>query len=90
MCVCVSALVYHSVCEEVRGFRIQDWFVGFGSCLPSCGPRELNSGCQAWLQAPLPTEPSVLLLSGVVKVEMRDDQLPHSAATQWKKKLCSI
>lgn len=24
MCVCVSALVYHSVCEEVRGFRIQD------------------------------------------------------------------
>lgn len=23
-CVCVSALVYHSVCEEVRGLRIED------------------------------------------------------------------
>lgn len=89
-CVCVSALVYHSVCEEVRGLRTQDWIVGFRFCLPSCGPRGLNSGLQAWLQAPLPAEPSHLLLSGMVKVEMRDGQLPHSAATEWKKRLCSI
>ena len=89
MCVCVSALVYHSVCEEVRGLRIQDWIVVFCACLPSCGLLGLNSGLQAWLQAPSPAKPSHLLLSGMVKVEMRDDQLPHSAATEWKKRLCS-
>ena len=39
--------------KEVKGQLASD-----GSPLPLCGSQELNSGCQAWQQAPLTPEPS--------------------------------
>lgn len=38
--------------------EIKGQFSGIGSHLPLCRCQELNSGCQAWQQVPLPAEPS--------------------------------
>lgn len=48
-CVCEC----HGTHVEARG-----QFAGISSSLSSCGFQRLNSGCQAWLQSPSPTEPS--------------------------------
>lgn len=67
LCVCVSMCIYicvHvyvclSVCLCAHGMlEGQMTTVGIGFLFPPCGFKGLNSVCQTWQQAPLPTESS--------------------------------
>ena len=48
--------VHIHVCHDAK-VKITGQLLGVGSLLSSCGPRELNTGCQGWQQVPLPTSP---------------------------------
>lgn len=49
--------IFKHMCVRVCQ-RSEDIHLGAGSLIPPCGSLGLNSGCQAWQQARLPTEPS--------------------------------
>lgn len=69
-------MCYHAS-VEIRGQP-----VGVGSPLPLCMFQELNSGCQAWQQVPLPAEPSHQLSSiafSCLYLILCADSLDHSS-----------